>query len=139
MRERPCPPGPALPVARRLLLDPGIRRRRYRRGRRVRRAEPEPAAAADRRDAARAGGGPGADRAVVAWRGAGRRRGREPAVSDTRKSRVALVVPLVLVNTTAIYGQAAWACDHLVPPYAPPPRPPRSRCACCSPPRSSRS
>jgi len=37
-------------------------------------------------------------------------------VSDTRKSRVALVVPLVLVNTTAIYGQAAWAYDHLVPP-----------------------
>jgi len=44
-----------------------------------------------------------------------------------------------VVNTTAIYGQAAWACDPLVPPYAPPPRPPRSRCACCSPPRSSRS
>lgn len=37
------------------------------------------------------------------------------AVTHTRKSRVALVVPLVLVNTTAVYGQGAWAYEHLVP------------------------
>jgi hypothetical protein len=39
-----------------------------------------------------------------------------PAARTAWTRRVALVVPLVLVNATAIYGQAAWAWDHLVPP-----------------------
>jgi hypothetical protein len=37
------------------------------------------------------------------------------AVRTGAARRLALIVPLVLVNTTAVYGQAAWAWDHLVP------------------------
>jgi hypothetical protein len=35
---------------------------------------------------------------------------------DTRYRTAALVAPLVLVNATAIYGQAGWAYDHITQP-----------------------
>jgi hypothetical protein len=38
-----------------------------------------------------------------------------PRTGNSRTRNAALVVPLVLVNATAIYGQGGWAYDHLVP------------------------
>lgn len=42
---------------------------------------------------------------------------RTPRTGNSRARRAALVVPLVLVNATAVLGQALWAYDHLVPAW----------------------
>jgi hypothetical protein len=43
-----------------------------------------------------------------------------PRTGNSRTRNAALVVPLVLVNATAVLGQALWAYDHLVPAWVRP-------------------